>query len=120
LSKKKAKLVVIALVVIPIELVVWLPALCRKMDIPYLIIKGKSRLGKIVHRKTATALALTGVKDEDLDKLQNLATVARELFNDNAEIRKHWGGGKLGAKSIARRLKKQKLSVTELKPAKKE
>ena len=29
----------------PIELVVWLPALCRKMGVPYCIIKGKVRLG---------------------------------------------------------------------------
>ena len=35
----KAKLVVIAHDVDPIELVVWLPAVCRKMDVPYIIIK---------------------------------------------------------------------------------
>jgi len=27
----------------PIELVVWLPALCRKMGIPYCIVKSKAR-----------------------------------------------------------------------------
>jgi len=35
----------------PIELVVWLPALCRKMNIPYCIVKGKARLGHVVHKK---------------------------------------------------------------------
>ncbi|XP_048622781.1 60S ribosomal protein L7a-1-like [Brassica napus] len=35
------KVVVIAHDVDPIELVVWLPALCRKMEVPYCIIKGK-------------------------------------------------------------------------------
>ena len=35
----KAKLVVIAHDVDPIELVVWLPAVCRKMDVPYIIVK---------------------------------------------------------------------------------
>merc|ERR1719231_1954005 len=34
-ESKKAKLVVIAHDVDPIELVVWLPALCRKMGVPY-------------------------------------------------------------------------------------
>ncbi len=34
---------VIAHDVNPIELVVWLPALCRKMGIPYCIMKGKVR-----------------------------------------------------------------------------
>ena len=38
---------VIAHDVDPIELVVWLPALCRKMEIPYCIVKGKSRLGAV-------------------------------------------------------------------------
>lgn len=35
----KAQLVVIAHDVNPIELVVWLPALCKKMNVPYMIIK---------------------------------------------------------------------------------
>jgi len=38
---------VIAHDVDPIELVVWLPALCRKMEIPYCIVKGKARLGTV-------------------------------------------------------------------------
>ncbi|MCL7031677.1 hypothetical protein MKW94_026065, partial [Papaver nudicaule] len=60
-----AQMVVIAHDVDPIELVVWLPALCRKMEIPYAIVKGKARLGAIVHKKTASALCLTLVKNED-------------------------------------------------------
>lgn len=39
---------VIAHDVDPIELVVWLPALCRKMEVPYCIVKGKSRLGTVM------------------------------------------------------------------------
>lgn len=46
--QNKAQLVVIAHDVDPIELVVWLPALCRKMEIPYCIVKGKARLGAVV------------------------------------------------------------------------
>lgn len=45
----KAKLVVIAHDVDPIELMVFLPALCRKKGVPFAIIKGKARLGKLVH-----------------------------------------------------------------------
>ena len=47
-----------------LQLVLWLPAVCRKMDIPYCIVKGKSRLGALVHKKTATAVALTSVRPE--------------------------------------------------------
>jgi large subunit ribosomal protein L7Ae len=46
--QNKAQLVVIAHDVDPIELVVWLPALCRKMEVPYAIVKGKSRLGAVI------------------------------------------------------------------------
>ncbi|KAH0511274.1 60S ribosomal protein L7a [Microtus ochrogaster] len=60
-EKKKAQLVVIAHDVDPIELVVFLPALCRKMGVPYCIIKGKARLGRLVHRKTCTTVAFTQV-----------------------------------------------------------
>ena len=41
-------MVVIAHDVDPIELVVWLPALCRKMEVPYCIVKGKARLGSVL------------------------------------------------------------------------
>merc|ERR1711963_1353673 len=50
-EQKKAQLVVIAHDVDPIEIVLYLPALCRKMDIPYCIVKGKARLGTLVHMK---------------------------------------------------------------------
>merc|ERR1711872_943306 len=43
IESKKAKLVCIAHDVDPIEIVVWLPALCRKMGVPYCIVKGKAR-----------------------------------------------------------------------------
>lgn len=59
---KKAQLVLIAHDVDPIEIVLFLPALCRKMGVPYAIIKGKARLGRLVHRKTCTCLAFTTVK----------------------------------------------------------
>ena len=40
----KAQLVVISHDVDPIELVVWLPALCRKMNVPYCIVKVKNNI----------------------------------------------------------------------------
>merc|ERR1712100_513095 len=65
-EQKKARLVVIAHDVDPLELVVWLPALCKKMDVPYCIVKGKARLGTVVHKKTATALCFTEVNNGTL------------------------------------------------------
>merc|ERR1712224_444559 len=98
-EQKAAKLVVIAHDVDPIELVCWLPALCRKKDVPYCIIKGKSRLGQLVHKKTASCVALTTVRKEDQHDLDTLAKNFHAQFNDNTEVRRRWGGGIMGIKS---------------------
>lgn len=59
IENKKAGLVLIPNDVDPIELVIFLPALCRKMGVPYAIIKGKARLGTVVHKKVhSTRLAM--------------------------------------------------------------
>jgi large subunit ribosomal protein L7Ae len=97
---KKAQLVLIANDVDPLELVLWLPALCRKMGVPYVIVKGKARLGTVVHKKTATALAITEVRPEDKQELANIVASAKANYNDKLdEVRKHWGGGIMGFKS---------------------
>jgi len=113
IEAKQAKLVIIAGDTDPIELVVALPTLCRKLDTPYVIIKSKARLGKIVRRKTTTAIAITDVRKDDKTELANLATIARETFNDNAEHRRQWGGGKLGQKSAAKIAKRQRIVAKE-------
>jgi large subunit ribosomal protein L7Ae len=112
-EQKKAKLVAIAHDVDPIELVVWLPTLCRKMDVPYCIVKGKARLGQVVHQKNATCLALTEVRKEDQNTLTDMQGLFRDTFNKNAEIRKTWGGGKLGAKAVALQRKRARLIARE-------
>merc|ERR1712054_211553 len=106
---KKAQLVCIAHDVDPIELVIWLPAVCRKMDIPYCIVKSKSRLGALVHKKTATAVALTSVRPEDRHDFSQLVTAIRQQYNENAkQIERTWGGGIMGTKSLAAAAKLQR------------
>jgi large subunit ribosomal protein L7Ae len=118
-EEKKAKLVVIAHDVDPVELVVWLPALCRKMDIPYCIIKGKGRLGHIVYKKTAAALAVTEVRKEDLAAFQQLSSNFRIKYNDAAaadRLRKpRWGGGIMGVKAMHIVRKREALKAAEIK-----
>ncbi|XP_027101893.1 60S ribosomal protein L7a-1 isoform X1 [Coffea eugenioides] len=112
--QNKAQLVVIAHDVDPIELVVWLPALCRKMEIPYCIVKGKSRLGAIVHKKTASVLCLTSVKNEDKLEFSKILEAIKANFNDKyEEYRKKWGGGVMGSKSQAKTKAKEKLLQKE-------
>merc|ERR1711920_373663 len=90
IENKAAKLVVIAHDVDPIEMVCWLPALCRKKDVPYCIIKGKGRLGMLVHKKAASCVALTTVRQEDKAELDKLGDNFKAQFNDNAEVRRRW------------------------------
>merc|ERR1712205_143692 len=114
-EQKKAQLVVIAHDVDPIELVMWLPAVCRKMDIPYCIVKSKSRLGALVHQKTATALALTSVRSEDRHEFSQLVTAIRQQYNENAKaIDRSWGGGIMGVKSQAKQAKIEKALAKEM------
>lgn len=95
----QAKLVVIAHDVDPIELVLHLPTLCRKKNIPYAFVKGKARLGTFVHQKTATAVALTEVRKQDQLELETLSNNFRNLYNENQTLRKVYGGGVLGIKN---------------------
>eukprot|EP01055_Gregarina_sp_Pseudo9_P002439 Gregarina_sp_Pseudo_9__2438@NODE_2728_length_895_cov_298_671729_g2496_i0_p3_GENE_NODE_2728_length_895_cov_298_671729_g2496_i0NODE_2728_length_895_cov_298_671729_g2496_i0_p3_ORF_typecomplete_len101_score31_71Ribosomal_L7Ae/PF01248_26/2_4e26_NODE_2728_length_895_cov_298_671729_g2496_i0135437 len=87
-EQKKAKLVIIAHDVDPIELVVWLPHLCKKMEVPYCIVKGKARLGALVHQKTAAVVAIDSVKKEDQAELDQLIHNFYPMFNEK-KIR-HW------------------------------
>ncbi|XP_057456620.1 60S ribosomal protein L7a-2-like [Lotus japonicus] len=114
IEQNKAQLVVIAHDVDPIELVVWLPALCRKMEIPYCIVKGKARLGSIVHKKTASVLCLTSVKNEDKLEFSRVLEAIKANFNDKyEEYRKKWGGGIMGSKSQAKTKAKERVLAKE-------
>ncbi|SBT72256.1 60S ribosomal protein L7-3, putative [Plasmodium malariae] len=116
-ENKKASLVVIANDVCPIELVLFLPTLCRLKDIPYCIVKNKALLGTLVHKKTATAVCVQNVLKDDQEKLDYFSKLCREHFNDNVDIRRKWGGQKMSAKSMM--LKKLKDKAKKIEEAKK-
>ncbi|GMI39620.1 hypothetical protein TeGR_g10776, partial [Tetraparma gracilis] len=107
-EEKKAKLVVIACDVDPLELVMWLPALCRKMEVPFMIVKDKGRLGALVHLKTSAALAITGVDKADEKALSNLTSMAMEKYNGNTDLVRKWGGGISGLRTEAKLDKRAK------------
>jgi len=105
-EQKKAKLVLIAHDVDPLELVLWLPTLCRKKGVPYLIVKGKARLGRVVHQKTAAALAIVDVDAKDKKDLADLVTRANDNFVSRySRTMKTVGGGIMGPKHLARKAK---------------
>merc|ERR1711990_944161 len=102
IENKTAKLVVIAHDVDPIEIVVWLPALCKARGVPYCIVKSKARLGAVVGKKTATCLAITDVKKENEKDLDNVVTMATANFNDVYEdAMRKWGDAQPSGRQLA-------------------
>lgn len=109
-EQKKATLVVIAHDVEPIELVMWLPTLCRKKGIPYVIVKGKARLGQVVGKKTASALAFVNVDAKEKTDFANLVQIATDSYlNAYEKTMKTRGGLIMGGKHMARQAKKARL-----------
>lgn len=112
-EEKKAKLVVIAADVDPIELVLWLPQLCRSKDVPYCIVKSKARLGQFVGKKTATCLAFTDLRKEDIAEFEKLTASVRTLYNQNKEHLTKYSDIILGSRALARNEKTKKIKEAE-------
>merc|ERR1739841_30130 len=110
-EQKKAKLVVIAHDVDPIELVVWLPALCRKMNVPYCLVKGKARLGQLVFKKTCTAVAITEINREDNNSLQQIVNNVSIMYAPVAGKKAVIGGGIMGYKHEMKKKKRLKMAA---------
>ena len=107
------------------------------MGIPYVIVKGKARLGTVVHKKTAAVLVLQDVKSEDQRELATLVSAAKaNLYVMSSvskrsvmltaglcstdkydEQRRQWGGGIRGAKSTQMLRKRAKAAGQTLSVA---
>jgi large subunit ribosomal protein L7Ae len=111
-QRKQAKLVVIANNVDPLELVIWLPALCKKLEIPYCVVKDKASLGRLVHRKTCSCIAFTDITSEDKAKFQKILDAVKTKYAEKYEQgRKHWGGQFLGVKHDLKMKKRSAAAV---------
>lgn len=113
IEEKKAQLVLIANDVNPVELVIWMPVLCRKMGVPFMIVKDKARLGALVHQKTAAVVCLTAVDKPDASQLKLLQDLANEKYNNNPDLIRKWGGGIMGLKTQAKLEKRAKAMAAE-------
>jgi large subunit ribosomal protein L7Ae len=114
IERGQAKLVLIAHDVDPIELVLWMPTLCVKKKVPFAIIKGKSRLGTIVNKKTASCLALCEVRSKDQEQFDKLCQEANVRFNKRFnQMKKKWSGRTLGVKTMHKIGKRQRARKKE-------
>lgn len=92
IEKGKAKLVVIASDVDPIEQVIFIPALCRKMKVPFCFINGKAVLGQVTGRKKCTTVAVTETTPQVEGSVKTLADAFMSQYNNNVDLRRAWGG----------------------------
>lgn len=113
-EEKTAKLVVIASDVDPIELVLWLPQLCRAKDVPYCFVKSKARLGALVGKKSATCVAVTDLKKEDQGEFDKMASTFKTLYNANKEHLTAYSEIVLGSKATMRNEKLKQLKEAEV------
>ena len=67
-----------------------------------------------MHQKSATAVALTGVKGEDNAALDKVVESANAKFADNADSRRKWGGGIMGLKTQKSIEKREKMIAAEM------
>jgi len=118
ITRNKAQLVVIASDVDPIELVLWLPALCRKKKVPFCIVKNKARLGQLVHHKTASVVAITDTPKDLRADFTQLVDAIKPQFLENAHLLREWGEPVLGLKHNAREAKRQR-RIARVEAAKK-
>jgi len=117
----RAKLVLIANDVDPIELVLWMPTLCVKKDVAFCIIRGKSRLGTLVNKKTASCVALCESRPEDEKAFQAIVKDCHEQYNTKFNyLKKKVGAKVLGIKTrhkIAKRRRYRELEAKKRKEA---
>jgi len=116
-EENKAKLVVIASDVDPVEMVVHLPALCRQKGVPFCFVRGKAALGRLVHLKTATCVAVTDVNKEDVVDFEALRETFTKKFNEERALRRTWGGGVMGIKN--QHMMKARQRLRDIEAAKK-
>jgi large subunit ribosomal protein L7Ae len=83
------------------------------MDVPFMIVKDKARLGALVHQKTCAVCAITSVDKADSAQLELLKNLALEKFNNNTELVRKWGGGVMGLKTQAKLDKRAKAMAIE-------
>jgi large subunit ribosomal protein L7Ae len=112
IETKRARLVVIAHDVDPVEIVLWLPQLCIAQGVPYAIVKSKSQLGAVVGHSTCTTIAVTDLNSEDQPVFQKLLTAINSKFTDRFEdIRRSWGGGQQGVRAQFRASQRKKAQI---------
>lgn len=99
IETKKAKLVLISASVDPIEVVLFLPTLCRKMGVSYAIVENSTILGRLVNLKSTACVCLCEVGAADEAAFRDIVTMANAMFLDSYERHLQTWGGSAGKRA---------------------
>merc|ERR1712113_785872 len=113
-ENNEAKLVVIAHDVDPIELVLWLPQLCRNKNVPFVIVKDKARLGRACRQSTASCVAFTAVRNEDKNDLERLCNMGRNEYLESGAAVNTYGTPVMGIKARHKQERIERLKQQEI------
>ncbi|KAF9188026.1 60S ribosomal protein L7A [Haplosporangium sp. Z 767] len=86
--KDRVKLCIIAGDVDPVDLVAWLPALCRKKKVPYGIVDRKVRLGTLVNKKSVPCVVFTEIRDEEKSEFKSLVEAIKANYTERKKVQK--------------------------------
>ena len=86
----------------------YLPALCHKMQVPFAVVNNKAQLGQLCHAKNCTAVAFTGIRNADAAAFEALKQKVASCV-DYKQAMKHYGGNVRSQKSLNKEAKKMQL-----------
>ncbi|XP_077301492.1 uncharacterized protein LOC143922111 [Arctopsyche grandis] len=99
IEQKKLGFVVVAADVAPITLVVAIPTLCKKFNIPYAIVPSKEVLGSLVNLKSSAVVGLEGVRAEHQGDFEDVIRIADAMFSSQYEMHMTTIGGRIAKKA---------------------
>lgn len=99
IEQNKLAFVLIAADVAPITLVIALPTLCKKFQIPYAIVPSKEVLGSLANLKSSAVIGIEGVKAEHKADFEDVIRISDAMFSSQYEKHMTTIGGRIAKKA---------------------
>jgi len=92
IEQKRAQLVLIAADVDPVEVILFIPSLCKRQNITFGIVESKNVLGAFVNKKKTSIICLEEPKGEDKEEFMRIKKdLDEEYLNAYDFAIKKWG-----------------------------
>ncbi|KAF9204844.1 60S ribosomal protein L7A [Haplosporangium sp. Z 27] len=88
IQQRRAKLVLLADDVEPPNIAQHMSSLCRRNKVPFCIVHGKARLGNLINKKSAPAVAFAEIKPQHVEQFNSMIKAIKEHNDQLMESRK--------------------------------